>query len=373
MSNIVLIKKLKQELKTLESLIENENYKSLYEKEEMTYSYDTIREILESQEHTTTIESLETCNLLELVIEEYALNQEYEYILPHFESLLQESVLVNPKVDKLYLEDEKVYKILTEIISFIMGEEQFKLNNININLAKHNKRTETANYTVYIPTFKEAYVFVERTDFIQTIASLAHECGHAIELMSNFSSKGIEENFVHSETVSTTFELLSLYYLSKYSSYKNEALNFLRQIWNTFYIDVNHCMLESKFLNSLNITDIDKMNLPYFREKIREVMKDSPFKCNYQKLLRPNIYTQTRYILGFLIAIEVINLYIEDENLGRDTLKGLINLSWNQDKNEYLNHILNDLKLIPGEHLEEYKGLLEKMKVKTLQVAHKHL
>ncbi len=70
-------------------------------------------------------------------------------------------------------------------------------------------------------------------------------------------------------------------------------------------------------------------------------------------LLDMNYLDDLVYIIGYLLAIELLINYMQDKEWGLYLLKELIAIDLRLDSKEYYKKVLELVK--PNEHLEEYK------------------
>ena len=74
-------------------------------------------------------------------------------------------------------------------------------------------------------------------------------------------------------------------------------------------------------------------------------------------MLNMNISTMFIYVVGYVVALELLDAYKKDKDKGLYLLKKLMRIDWRLPMEEYYRSIL-DLGIEPNEHLSDYKNYI---------------
>ena len=355
------LKQIKKDLDLLDILKDDPSLPQ-EERDKILSSYYTWIEFIEEYIKPSPELTLESCSRREMLCEEKAFFENNDSIFDLLISFGDQEQVSYTDVKSTKLTVDDMEKTLVEIMNFICDEELFakfiRLYNFkktHINLLGGKNKNANKNVSFYITAFNDPYSFANKNLTPKGLTLLIHELGHALKMLTNYSSVSYDTE-IYSEIISNVFELLSTYYLAKNPRFHEFAKNRQAFYWNDYLSLTKKCLLQAKFLGTLAYEDIIYATLREFRLTASTTIRESPYKCNYQELLKPVITSNIKYILGYIIAIEVVMLYDQNRNMGIEKLKALISIKDNISAEEYLNHLLNIIT--PGKSLTTYKNLI---------------
>lgn len=364
------LKQIKKDLDLL-NILKDDPSLPQEERDKILSSYCTWIEFIEEYIKPSPELTLECCSRREMLCEEKAFFENNDNIFDLLIPFKDQEQVSYTDVHSTKLTIDDMEKTLVEIMSFICDEELFeefirlyKFKKTHINLLGGKNKNANKNVSFYITAFNEAYSFANKNFTPKGLTLLIHELGHALKMLTNYSSVSYNTE-IYSEIISNVFELLSTYYLAKNPRFHEFAKNRQAFYWNDYLSLTKKCLLQAKFLDTLDYEEISFATLREFRHAASTTIRESPYKCHYQELLKPVITSNIKYILGYIIAIEVVMLYDQDRNIGIEKLKALISIKDNISAEEYLNHLLNIIT--PGKSITAYKNLVLNPKIKGVK------
>lgn len=355
------LKQIKKDLDLLDILKDDPSLPQ-EERDKFVSSYYTLVAFIEEYINPSPELTLESCSRREMLCEEKAFFENNDSIFDLLISFGDQEQVSYTDVKSTRLTVDDMEKTLVEIMNFICDEELFtkfiRLYNFkktHINLLGGKNKNANKNVSFYITAFNEPYSFANKDLTPKGLIMLVHELGHALKMLTNYSGVSYDTE-IYSEIISNVFELLSTYYLAKNPRFHEFAKSWQAFYWNDYLTLTRKCLLQAKFLDTLDYEEISFATLREFRHAASITTRDSSYKCNYQELLKPVITSNLKYILGYIIAIEIVMLYDQNRNIGIEKLKALISIKDNINAEEYLNHLLNIIT--PGKSLTAYKNLI---------------
>ncbi len=222
---------------------------------------------------------------------------------------------------------------------------------------------------LYLPYFNEAHVATKSIDSISDFATLAHEYGHAIELLENYHSDMMDNNFLFSEVISIFFEILSLDYLRTKNSFKKEVQRLIEDMHLNMIFMANAITIEAKLFKKwkkLNANQKDKLKI--IEKDIKRYRSYFFLEGNdfLQQLIRNRYSAYMKYPSSYTIAIEIFMLYLKDREQGKRMLKKYLSINTGINSRYFL-LALKDIGLIPSEHLDEYVKYISNFDISTFK------
>lgn len=233
-----------------------------------------------------------------------------------------------------------------EIYNKFMESYKYRRNHL-----RFINESDYCGTTYSIPYFNETFIEVINTPDINMLYSLIHEYAHAIAFHFNPNSFMDYNRYFTNEIESTFFELVASDYLKKNVNVGSEY----EAIYNDFLTTINNCV---------DLTDYLKLIELYSKNKIRTnrgLRKIAYEECDFTNLYYENLMeitpsALTPYVIGYLFAVELYELYKFDKekalyNFKKMTLlKDLTNLEYYREikklglyPNSHLNDFINDL------------------------------
>lgn len=286
-------------------------------------------------------------NLLDLTLQLYKYFKA-DNLIPF--NLLMEDDFLNPEnivdiTNDLFesINDPEILKIIRNIINPENHYLNFKKKNDNvISNAVHGR-------TIKIPNQDYGYISMYLGNTLEDITVFAHECGHLLTYIL-FQDK-INPNFnLFSETESYYFEFLMMNYLQKkVNDSDNEVTDLLmsNRLLRTIYY-----MWDIKIQDLMYHTLGNRISVEKLNKKIHKCKTDIYYtEEDIASSLANPLTTLFPLVNSYLIALELYNLTIKDQEKGIYTYKQLM-----QDKELDLMSLLKKYNL---DYFTNYKSLTE--------------
>ena len=228
--------------------------------------------------------------------------------------------------------------------------KNFIKRNTNLKLSKIIGDGHCAGITNFLVYYKEAYINAVTSNNIWDFMVLAHEYCHATSCQINNNQLKNSGKIPFDEIDTTFIELLAADYYD--DVFKNNKAPILKSIRHRESIFSAKRVNEVIDIINLKESDVPKEKEEYLKTNINSFEQ-------YKKITS----FEERYVIGYIVAIELYQLYQKDKEKALDIFKQIILLDYNSMEENY-NAILN-LGIIPNEHLEEYQDALNKSLIKA--------
>lgn len=249
--------------------------------------------------------------------------------------------------------DRELFKIFSEM---------FKKRNDLVHLYRlGGNGKEAASF--FFPYYRQVHILLRRSGKIKDFSDLSHEYGHGLQYLMNYDPAYLLDDMYFAEIVSTFFELLNLEYMKKYEEFKRSAIKEQAGIFME-YCDASILLNEeAKLLDHYShLRGRFGQKLADLEVLLEKDLDEIDFKeIDVEELLRRNLPCQFSYILSYLFAIELLELYRKDRDYALFVLKNVIDIDLALPNREYLKELLS-LGLMPGSHLTEYESYVIKPK-----------
>ncbi|MBE6140387.1 MAG: hypothetical protein E7172_02500 [Firmicutes bacterium] len=186
--------------------------------------------------------------------------------------------------------------------------------------------------TVYIPYLEESYIYLYGHLNFKMAMILIHEIAHSYHYLNNYMPP-YNKNNCFCEIISLFFEFLFLnYYLDnlKYSDISKKLLIENFSFYNYYSIKINKLLKLYKKINYLQ----NKHNISLKEIIIKYI--DDP---NIIKVFNMNPKENYIYVFGYIIAIELFMIYLEDPNQAFLDLNKIIMIDGQLNPNDYFEEI----------------------------------
>ena len=194
---------------------------------------------------------------------------------------------------------------------------------------------------------------LKRSNTAEDLVSLSHEYGHGIQFRSNFHPDFFKFGNAFVEVISLFFELLSMEYFGKFPEFQESLHAYRIASFDNLATRGDMLLFEMDVLCIWEERDHSKaQRIKAMNEKIKARFGWNE-KMDIGILLDMNYLDDLVYIIGYLLAIELLINYMQDKEWGLYLLKELIAIDLRLDSKEYYKKVLELVK--PNEHLEEYK------------------
>lgn len=266
------------------------------------------------------------------------------------------------------LSDDDIVALVYDFCKDSLDRELFKIarsilkkNREFINMRSLYGSCSTAE-SFYLQYFNQVYVLLRRQNNFSDLVDLSHEIGHGLQFKTNYGKTIFTSLEPFSEIVSVFLELLSMEYFGGLSEFQNVAnynrivtFNTLREHSEFFWAETEVLDLWKKLGKKCNKRIFELLSLQFV----------NALNINYRGLddvdflMSLGLSDKFKYCASYIFAIEFLELYRKDRDLGLYLLKQFIQLPLNVSLESYYVSML-DLGLTPGESLESYKSHIMK-------------
>lgn len=203
------------------------------------------------------------------------------------------------------------------------------------------------------PTLGEMFSYSVMDGSIHDVLNVVHEFGHGIELFSNLKGATNENKLFFSEVVSIFFELVALDDLKcsllDEKEFKLTHCQFVQEYAST----IDNATLLAK-MAKIGLEVVDKDEKTAFNIIGKGINLSSK---KVRSLITYDINTEYKYAIGFAYAVELLMIYIEDQDYALYLLEQFIKLGGYCP--EDIMYKLDNLGLTIGKRVAEYKLLLK--------------
>ena len=231
--------------------------------------------------------------------------------------------------------------------------KSFRMRKNHIRFVSQEQENNFAGISIYLPYRDEAFVEIVREHTINDIITTIHEYAHLTSYSINIFNK-LSPNFYYTEIISLFFELIGADFLGtqfgidKSTILKAENHNTMSEFADITSYKIDLITFESLFLQGYTKNkDIKLIG--------RDFLNLSSEKVNY--LFKNENIEISDYVIGYIIALELYYIYLEDKEKAMFILKKMLLYSA-KSKLDYYNNI-KKLGIIPNQHIEKYVTTLK--------------
>lgn len=233
----------------------------------------------------------------------------YKYLIldnyiPHYETCIMSN---HDVIEEAYYFFGQYGKFFTE-----------PLNNFKKDLSSHLEFSDEAiNSETYFMSNKEAYMIIKNYKNICKFTTLLHELQHYID---NYNNPSFRKKYLIRESAAIFMELIGTDYISKITGLINEGNKRRRELHSIIGDTTFNIYYKTQLLN------IAKRNIDNDIEDIKILLKKMIHitEKGIDVLTRTSLDEDYMYQIAYLIAIELYNLYKDDEERAIYILKNII-------------------------------------------------
>ncbi len=223
-------------------------------------------------------------------------------------------------VDRFYKEfDEELYEYFLEVYR----DRKHSLKFLPLDESKDSKTDGT---TLFIDGVRKNFITVYETDAVGTYECAVHEYGHAIANLINpeVSYTDREDFFV--EVASIFPELVALYE----NNFEFDKLQVLYHLYTTLVTYVNNAEYLSLHTPVINTWADNKhvMSKGFFSSLEKDYDIDE--EC-FEELLSTTIEDQGVYVISYIVALELLNIYKKDKKEALELFKKFLKYPAKED------------------------------------------
>lgn len=267
---------------------------------------------------------------------------------------------------KVSIKDKELLELINSFFSSALDQELYDLfrrmfDNRRELVSLHSMDYDmTIGESLFLPYYKSVYIRLKRFQDVKDPANLAHEYGHGIQFLNNYHPNFYWGASIFSETVSLFFEILMSDYLKTVSAFKSSVPMLQFRALNLTLLSSNRIIVERNMLSS--IYRVDKMPERVLRRQIDAEIAKYPNlfgNCSVEDLFNSIVANDSKYVIGFVLALEIFMVYVKDREAGLNLLKRFMDINLNQSQEKYYKKVLS-LGIKPNESIDEYKNYISK-------------
>lgn len=210
-----------------------------------------------------------------------------------------------------------------------------------------------SGYSHYSSFFNHYYMQVYQSQTFSDVTTTNHEFGHLIHFFNNYHKNLFKEHGMYLEIVSIFLELLSNeYYINQgYTLGINNSKNYMKQTFSNLQKLKEEIRIIERINSNGNINqNIQDVINQEDNKAIREILIYRPVQ-NYH------------YIIGLIIATNLLIIYKNDPEKAFNYLYQIINIKKNTTELEYF-QTLENLGLTKTQGINDYAKLVRSRQVK---------
>ncbi len=285
-------------------------------------------------------------------------NEEWLKIIKHIPSYDTCNKL--PENKTIILDSQEILELSYDFFKQATNKEIFEqFQNIYDNNLKRFKFSYFNNpylsgYSLYFSFFNHYYMQIYQSKTFSDVTTTNHEFGHLIQFFNNYHKNLFNEHYMYLEIVSIFLELLSNEYYIK-QGYELEGINNSKNYIKQALGNLQKLKEEIRIIQKINANGNIKQN-------IKEVINQEDNKAIREILIYRPVQNY-HYIIGLIIATNLLLLYKKDPEKAFNYLYQIINIPENKNELEYF-QTLENLELTNAQGLNEYAKLVRSRQVK---------
>ena len=325
---------IEEDIKKIKEIVDNEN--DLYKKVQYKFLYDKLLEEFSIYRYNISGVRLTTQELLNEQYRIYSANGRYYELIEILNSfmtknkLLCESILSNfllATIDEKEISNGECISLVNDF--YTSTDDKFSKLYINmakstsINFVKKNHMLESSNFDgfcLYVGVLNKHYILVRDEVGIRKVINLSHELGHGIASEYN-------PMYVYKFLDEFSIEYPSMFFELAFSQTVTHNINPLETaLFNMekyeFYKELVGAFLKHKLLIDEWISNGYNMDNNYYR-KVKD--KYGLNRSDVRYILSLQITDEGKYITGYMMALNLLNIYKQDKKEALILLRMLLN------------------------------------------------
>lgn len=209
----------------------------------------------------------------------------------------------------------------------------------------------------FLPYYDNFYIQAAPTYTFEDTITLCHEFGHGIQLLNNYQPKLFGKNYVFIELISSVFELLAFNYYNKNAEFRDSSITYLYKSYlgKLSYNDNITC-----FIGYIKELDLESsQSKKEVVEKINEFISPEELTIYKHIMQERKISEDIPYVIGYLVAIEILNIYYHDPEKAFDIIQKIINIDATLSPCKYFKEILS-LGIFPIQSVPLFEDSLKR-------------
>lgn len=276
---------------------------------------------------------------------------------------LLKKVSLNPK-DILTLTHD-FYKSLNP---FFFGNfmQNFYRKNDHICFLPQNDKSNIDGQTLFIPHRNEAFIEIFRCYTLNDVLTTFHEYGHATSYTINYLNR-FDMHYLYNEIITLFLELIGADFLE--TQFGQNTATTLKAINHNTMIELGKITTNKiELIEAENILSNGYSKNKDLKRIARELLNLDSAKT--EDLFNEENLEIVDYNIGYIIAIELYYIFLEDKDKALFILKKLL-LQNAKSELEYFQNI-KKLGIIPNLHTQDYYEYLQNEVLKLTQKKSKH-
>jgi len=231
--------------------------------------------------------------------------------------------------------------------------QNFHMRKDHIRFVNSQSNNDFAGINIVISHRCESFIEVVSENTINDVITTIHEYGHTTSYIINPFNK-CTPNFYFTEVITLFFELIGADYLGKLfgndesiilkADNHNTMSDFANITSNKIDLFIGESLLTNGYTKNEDLKNLAKELVNLDSEKLEDLFKNE------------NVETDD-YVIGYIIAIELYYIYLEDKDKAMYILKKMLLYKAKSELDYYNN--LKRLGIIPNQHIHEYVTTLQ--------------
>ena len=245
-------------------------------------------------------------------------------------------------VDKFYQQFDK------ELYDYFLEVYRDRENYLRFLSLKENDNCKTDGNTLFIDGVRKNFITIYETTPISTFECTVHEYGHAIANLINPEVAYADREDFFAEVASIFPELVALYE----NNGNFDEIQILYSLYSTLVTYVNNAEYLCLHTPVINAWSDNKhiMGSIFFDELDKNYDIDD--EC-FEEILSTTIEDQGVYVISYVVALELFNIYKRDKKKALDLFKKFLKYPANED---ILAFVVENISI--NKHAQEEAGLV---------------
>lgn len=245
-------------------------------------------------------------------------------------------------VDKFYQQFDK------ELYDYFLEVYRDRENYLRFLPLEENDNCKTDGNTLFIDGVRKNFITIYETTPISTFECTVHEYGHAIANLINPEVAYADREDFFAEVASIFPELVALYE----NNGNFDEIQILYSLYSTLVTYVNNAEYLCLHMPVINAWSDNKhiMGSDFFDELDKNYDIDD--EC-FEEILSTTIEDQGVYVISYVVALELFNIYKRDKKKALDLFKKFLKYPANED---ILAFVVENISI--NKHAQEEAGLV---------------